>query len=269
MLLQDSLPNQSHDVEIASHRLTLDALLRLVRHDSLVLRIPGFIDAETCKRVGEGLQREGYNDYLNAPSVGRIGMSYFETARNPDIVALYFKTAIDNIHRLRRACAPYQCPIDVFRCVADETWPGGAHLQELYGQKMFVGLSRNMSPGTPLLAHHDLFARHAPDAPEANNLLMQMAVNVYITVPEEGGELLIWRNEISDTEFIERREGKYGMALEPLGPADLVVKPMVGDLILFNARKLHAVAPGGGCDRLTVSCFLGYRGDAHPLTVWS
>lgn len=54
----------------------------------------------------------------------------------------------------------------------------------------------------------------------------------------------MWRNEISDAEFLRRRGDKYGMDIAPLGAPDLVVKPAIGDLIIFNARKLHAVAAG-------------------------
>ena len=79
----------------------------------------------------------------------------------------------------------------------------------------------------------------------------------------------MWRDEISDAEFLRRRGSNYGMEIEPLGTPDIVVKPRIGDLIIFNARKLHAVASGSGSDRLTVSSFLGYRGHGQALTFWS
>lgn len=261
--------SKKSEVVAASGKLTLALLESLVSGEALIIRIADFIRPETCRLIASGLQRAGYTDYLNAPTVGRIGMSFFETGEKKEIIDHYFRTAIPNIEILREACEPYQCPVDVFRCVVDEIWPKGANLQELSGRKMFVGLSRNMRPGAPLLAHHDMFARLAPHDPEANDLVMQMAVNVYVDVPEQGGELLMWREEISDAEFLRRRGSRYGMEIEPLGVPDIVVKPRVGDLIIFNARKLHAVASGSGSDRLTVSSFLGYRGHGRPLTFWS
>lgn len=257
------------EIIVCENGLTIEAIRLLVFGKTLIVRVGGFVDPAICPLIADGLQKAGYDDYLNAPMVGRIGMSFFETGDKPEIVQHYFDTAVSNIEKLRTACAPYQCPMDIFRCVIDETWPNGAHLQTLSGQKMFAGLSRNMRPATPLLAHHDMFARLAPHALEANNLLAQLAVNVYIDIPEIGGELIMWRDEISDSEFLARRGSKYGMDLEPLGEPDITVKPEVGELILFNARKLHAVAAGEGSDRLTVSCFLGYRGESQPLTIWS
>lgn len=259
----------TRDLLIEADALTLEGLHALIHRDTLVLRVPGFIDAEACQAISRGLKATGYTDYLNAPSVGRIGMSYFETARKQEIVDHYFATALANIHVLRDACAPRPCPIDTLRLLLDEVWPAGAGLQTLYGKKMFVGLSRCMKPGIPLLAHHDMFGRHAPNTPEAASLISQFGVNVYVDVPEEGGELAMWMKEISDAEFLELRGSHYGVPLELMDKPDFKVKPQNGDLILFNARKMHAVLAGDGCDRLTLSGFVGYRGEDERLTVWS
>lgn len=249
--------------------LSFSNLQALINHEIQVLRIPGFISQAACKNISIGLKSAGYADYLNAPSVGRIGMSYFETGCKQEIVDHYFATAIENINILRKACAPYPCPIDTLRCIFDEIWPTGCGLQNLYGKKMFVGLSRCMQPGTPLLAHHDMFGRHAPNTAEAASLISQFAFNVYVDVPEVGGELAMWMDEISDEEFLTRRGQHYGVPLDLLDSPDFTVKPQNGDLILFNARKMHAVLPGAGCDRLTISAFLGNRGIKERLTVWS
>lgn len=252
-----------------SETLAKEDLADLIAHRIQVLRVPNFIPEGACREVSAGLKSTGYHDYRNAPQVGRIGMSYFETAKDPEVADHYFSTALENINLLRTACAPHPCPMDIFRCTVDEIWDAGCMIQTLYGKKMFVGLSRCMKPGVPLKAHHDMFGRHAPDTPEAESLVSQFGVNVYVDVPETGGELAMWNNEISDDEFLEQRADDYAIPLEKLGPHDFSVKPEDGDLILFNARKLHAVLPGSGTDRLTISAFLGFRGDDEPVTVWS
>ena len=249
--------------------LSKEHLQALLHNEIQVLRIPNFIPAHTCREISKGLKSTGYNDYINAPQVGRIGMSYFETGHNPEIIDKYFETATDNINELRKACSPYPCPMDTLRCVIDEEWDSGCMLQTLYGKKMFVGLSRCMKPGVPLKAHHDMFGRHAPDTPEAASLISQFGVNIYIDVPEVGGELAMWNDEISDEEFLTERGDDYAIPLEQLGSPDFATKPENGDLIFFNARKLHAVLAGEGIDRLTISGFVGYRGNKEPLTVWS
>lgn len=112
--------------------LTEENLRALIENEIQALRIPNFIDPLACQVISKGLKFHGYNDYLNAPSVGRIGMSYFETGLKQDLIELYFANAIRNIETLRKACYPYPCPIDTLRCVLDEQWSAGCKLQTLY-----------------------------------------------------------------------------------------------------------------------------------------
>lgn len=134
---------------------------------------------------------------------------------------------------------------------------------------MFVGLSRMVEPDTTFLAHHDIFAEDAPGSEEAESLLAQFAANIYFQVPDEGGELLMWHRNMSTEEFDERRKGQYGIEIIDLPPPDVVVKPGRGDLLIFDSRKIHAVASPRDRARVAVSFFIGYRGDNQPLTYWS
>lgn len=247
--------------------LSYEALQALTRREALMVRVPEFMSAAQCDLIARGLRGQGYG-YVSG-WIGTPFPSLFQFGATPDGIDHYYATALPNIRGVRDACTPYPSPIDVFRCVVDELWPSGASLQALSGRKMFVGLCCNARPRIPLLAQHDFFARLVRHDPKADDLLMQMAVNVYVDVPQQGGELMMWRDEITDAEFLRRRGDKYGMDIEPLGVPDIVVKPQMGDLILFNTRKLHAVAPGSGSDCLTLSCHLGFRGDDQPLTFWS
>jgi hypothetical protein len=134
---------------------------------------------------------------------------------------------------------------------------------------MFIGLSRMVNAGTTFLAHHDIFSEDAPGKPEATSLKAQFGANVYLQMPETGGALLMWDREIPPAEFNKLRGDEYGLPVEALGEPDLVVRPEPGDLLIFNSRKMHAVSPGAGKSRLSVSCFVGYRGQGQPLACWS
>jgi len=246
------------------------AIQALSQEDVLVVRVKQFVSEELCEILSRKAEDEiGYQSYLNVPSVRRIGMAFYETENKPEIIDQYFKSAHQNILNFRNVCAPYCSPIDVLRCTLDEIWPAGANLQSLSGRKMFVGLSRMVRPGTTFLAHHDLFSEDAPGEIDANNLHAQFGANVYIKIPAAGGELLMWEKEISPVIFNEMRENDYGLDIAKLGNADLIVKPGRGDLLLFNSRKMHAVAPGKEINRLALACFVAYRGMNQPLTFWS
>ena len=249
--------------------LNLDALEKLVREDILAIHLPGFIAREVSERLSEQIIELGYQRYLNAPSIGRIGMAFYEAENKPLLVEDYFDNAPRNIEELRERCAPYSSPIDLLRCMLDEIWPAGAQLENLYGRKMYVGLSRVVTPGVTFLAHHDIFAKDAPDSFQAHSLQAQLAANVYLSMPETGGSLQIWEQQLSPETFGEMRGDSYGIEPSALGEPTLEVCPKAGDLILFNSRRMHAVTPGSGSIRLSLSCFIGYRGSAMPLTFWS
>ena len=254
---------------MAAADLSYPALLSLAAGEVMVIRVQGFIDSATCALIAQRAEGHGYSSYLNVPSVRRIGMAFYETDNRTDLVDDYFRSARLNISNFREACAPYLSPIDTLRCMLDEVWPPGANLQTLGERKMFIGLSRMVEAGTTFLAHHDKFSEDAPGHAESTNLLAQFGANVYIQMPESGGDLVMWKQEISTPEFDELRGDEYGVSIERLGKPDVTVTPRPGDLLIFNSRKMHAVLMGTGRSRLALSCFVGYRGPSKPLTFWS
>lgn len=108
---------------------------------------------------------------------------------------------------------------------------------------------------------------------EKNNLetkeLEQLAANIYLLMPNDGGAIQMWNQELPADQFDAMRGDSYGIDPYLLGKPDLVVEPGTGDLVLFNSQLMHAVTPGSANVRLSIPCFVGYRGPAMPLTFWS
>ncbi|AXE33920.1 2OG-Fe(II) oxygenase [Chromobacterium phragmitis] len=250
-------------------KLNQDAIARLADGRAMAIRVKNYLPREQALKVADKILSPGYAHYLNAPSIGRIGMAFYEAENRPDMLDAYFEQAAINIDDLRQRCAPYASPIDRLRCELDEAWPAGAHLEKLYGKKMFIGLSRVVEPDVYFLAHHDILAKDAPDSYQARSLEAQFACNVYLDMPEDGGELEIWQRELPPDEFDAMRGDSYGIDPALLGEPSLRIKPESGELVIFNSRKMHAVAPSKHSSRLSLSCFIGYRGAHSPLTFWS
>ncbi len=269
ILVPDDVDAPPGVLVLKPEELRKEALTSLATGKVLVLRVRGMVDAAICALIAARAEGYGYSPYLNVPSVRRIGMAFYETEGKTELVDQYFARARQHVGDFRRACLPYCSPIDTLRCMLDEAWPPGANLQTLEQRKMFVGLSRLVQPGTTFLAHHDIFSEDAPGCVEATSLKAQFGANVYLQMPETGGALLMWNREISPVQFNRMRGLDYGVPVESLGKPDLSVRPCPGDLLIFNSRKMHAVSPGTGRSRLAVSCFVGYRGEAEPLTFWS
>ncbi|MES3676702.1 2OG-Fe(II) oxygenase [Halomonas elongata] len=249
--------------------LNAQCLEQLASGKLLAVRVRKFVPRDTAGHLGEKIIDHGFDKYTNAPSIGRIGMAFYEAENKPQRMTEYFETVFDNIEELRRRCTPFLSPIDFLRCRLDEVWPAGAHLETLYGKKMSVGLSRVVKPGTTFLAHHDIFSKDAPDSFKAMSLQAQLSANTYLRMPTKGGALQIWNKEIPPKEFDEMRGESYGIEPSLLGAPKLELHPKVGDLLLFDSRKMHSVTSGTDNLRLSLSCFIGYRGPACPLSFWS
>lgn len=249
--------------------LTMPSIEQLARKEVMAVHIKEFIKPELAAELAEKILLQGYRGYTNAPSIGRIGMDFYETEGDVNRLASYFDQASNHQADLRDRCAPLLSPIDLLRCTLDEAWPAGAMLETLYGRKMYVGLSRVVEPGVTFLAHHDIFAKDAPDSFLAHSLQAQLACNIYLKMPKDGGGLQIWEREMAPSKFDAMRQTSYGIDPSHLGEAKIHIEPEPGDLILFNSHLMHAVMPGKEDPRLSLSCFVGYRGPAAPLTFWS
>jgi transketolase C-terminal domain/subunit len=98
-----------------------------------------------------------------------------------------------------------------------------------------------------------------------------MAANVYLATVDDGGDLELWASGIRDREEYDRTRtlGDYGLDRKAIHLSAVEIKPLQGELIIFDARKIHAVRRINDGVRIAVSCFVGYRGTAAPLTVFS
>lgn len=265
---EDISETTSEVLHVTRSTLNSSHIKHLATQKCSVLHVKSFVDEQTCQHITSGVDDLGYKSYTNVPHVKRIGMSFYETESKDEMLNLYFQSSTKSMEDLRSACSPVMSPLDTLRCKLDEIWNPGANLQTLNGKKMFVGLSRVVEPGTEFLAHHDIFQQDAPNEPDAISVKSQFAANIYIQTPNKGGELLMWNVNMEPKIFDELRKDD-GLKVDTLSEPDITVKPEAGDLLIFDSRKLHAVAPPIDKPRLALSFFIAYRGDNAPLTFWS
>ncbi|AXK79660.1 2OG-Fe(II) oxygenase [Pseudolabrys taiwanensis] len=256
---------------VERNEVTRGDLSELFNGTLTAIRIPDFYSPDAAAAISRALLKSDlHGTYENAPAIGRIGQSFFETQASDDAARRYKKNSIKWIRELRAGLHPHLTPIDRIRLEMEELWPAGAQLGTMNGTKMFAGLARTFAEGSYAEPHQDILAWDAPTQPEAREITSQVAMNVYLTMPEAGGSLTLWDISYDQQEYDRRRiKDSYGLRREELPVPTATLQPRVGELILFNATKVHAVEIIQRGQRVTWSCFIGYRNDQSPLMLWS
>lgn len=264
-----------------SQSLELVDLVDLLHGKILALRIPNYYPQQESEQISQKLiQQKNLERYHRAPDVGvqRTAITFFETNCCIEKLQDYYDQAGVSIESLRQALFPTISPLDKLKLHLQEMWLAGAHIENVHHRTMLAGIGRVFENNFELPPHQDILARDIEDSPLPpvccfENLITQLSINIYLRVPQIGGELEIWNSKPSNTEQqeIRDREFKYEGIIdrESLPSATATIKPQAGELILFDSGNIHAVRPCQDGPRASMSMFIGYRGKTKPLTYWS
>lgn len=263
----------SRHVAVRKEMFTEGDIEALACGDLDAIRIKRRADVLKCETLAAQMKRaHRFDRYKLAPKIGKFGIPLFDHVENPARFKEYLKDAAACMWDMREACAPYANPIDEVRLDCDILWPAGARVARLGGHTLSAGLGRVFSPGSFAEPHEDHWDWDVASLGLAKQakLRAQIAVNLYLEMPVEGGEVLIWPGGLTRDEYERARiPGSYGVRTEALKGEPLVIRPEVGEMVMFASTRTHAVAKGTGGDRVTWSCFIGVRGKDQPLEFWS
>jgi hypothetical protein len=107
---------------------------------------------------------------------------------------------------------------------------------------MLFGLARLWAIGSEGLPHQDVLLRELPDERNVAGQSTQLGANIYIQVADAGGELEVWDHSFTTDDCQQYGvKGSYGFDRTLLPSKSIVVAPQVGDLILINTFKVHAI----------------------------
>lgn len=259
------------DGVLSAHELTQDHITGLIDRSITAVRIPKWYNETLCNTIADRLTNNSlYGNYINAPKIARVGQAFFESQASAESQQRYNESSVKWVKQMRHATAPYLSPIDKLRVEVDEVWNAGSHLYSFAGTKMFAGLGRHFTEGSEADPHTDVFAWDTPDDSEICEITDQLAWNVYLSMPEEGGQLTLWDEWPDKAEYEQKRIlGSYGLQRNMLKDPVASITPDLGEAIFFNPRRVHAVERVTAGSRVTWSCFVGYRGPDKALVFWS
>lgn len=266
---------QSKNKQLSLKELSHEVLYKLIRRECMALCIENYYNTSDAKEIADKLVNSAlFGKYENAPNIARVGQAYFEGLSSKETAEKYRNDSRKWIRQLRQECSPSLLPIDKFRLEIDEAWDYGAKLGNLHldrNLKAFAGLIRIFHQGSGTEIHLDRLDWDLKEIDDADTKVMiQLAVNVYLDLPETGGQVKLWKISPTRKEYeYYRNKNSYGLDEKKLGEPDFIFSPKVGDLWIFRASELHQVVETGDGRRVTQSCFLGFRGEKEHLIVWS
>ncbi|MFK0117755.1 proline hydroxylase [Streptomyces sp. NPDC090994] len=232
------------------------------------VRVPGLFPPSVCDRIARSLLAAEFDNYgaeRVQPMVMRFGVGVSDYRADGGVADSYWPDLEASRAAWRRLSLPFD-PWERARQALGADWPGRVGVGRRGGREMGAGVAREAPQG--FLVHYDDAGREfsAPllDAP----LVAQLAFNVYVTVPETGGETVIWRHRWQPADERHRAPGSYGFTEECVRDDEsLVIKPAVGDGLLFDSRNYHAVKPSHGGRRIALGFSLGLA-DTGDLLAW-
>jgi hypothetical protein len=169
--------------------------MELTRREIGAIHVQGFYPHEVASTVVHKVidhRSLGHYHKKYTSSVGRVYMPHIDTRWDPELIDAYHTAALPSIHDVRSIFHPYLCPIDHVRLLLEELWPSGANLLRLRGRGCFVGAFRVFQPTTSEFYPHNDRLDQETDAPEIAGLTEQLVANVYLQVPDQGGDLQLW-----------------------------------------------------------------------------
>ena len=256
---------------VIATELTTETLLQLASREIGAIHIKGYYPADIAGQVAQkAINHHALGHYHKqyTSSVGRVYMPHIDTRWDAELTKQYHDAALPSITDVRSMFHPYLSPMDRIRLELQELWPAGANLLRLRGRACFVGAFRVFQPTTSKFYPHNDAIDQETDAPEIEGILNQLVANIYLQVPDEGGNLQLWLREptLEETKVILEVEGLDPETVEP--PVH-EIHPEAGDLIIFSPRMLHAVTPGHGKHRVGAAAFIASKGPQAPLVYWS
>ncbi len=226
----------------------------------------GFYGVDVCEAVLPAIRQAcDASEYSLTSDLQSLGTSMGEAEQSPTHEEEYFLTAPQTRESIRaQLFRPYLSPIDTVRLLADEAWPAGATIARQGARPMLSGIVRRWVEGGHANPHID--QRELPILASLS-LQRRIAINVYLATPPPGlgGDIEFWGKIESESEYERMKRTDYGVDRNKLGDPTFVITPRQGDLVAFDAARLHGVRGVKSGERVTAACFLGVRDTNHPL----
>ncbi|WP_170322532.1 2OG-Fe(II) oxygenase [Acrocarpospora macrocephala] len=253
--------------KIVTTELTQDHMISLSAGLAGAVQLKRFLDSDECARFVAGLPTDNLSAFDESRyqvatfhfgpiinhflPVGHLTEDYW---RQADAANHYWRNCPQG--DLRRRC--------LTRIEAAWPHPDPARPATVGDREVYWGMIRENSHGAP--PHWDEIARELPADFLNVRPIVQLVFNLYLTMPEKGGETTIWSRRWNPRDEAHR-VGSCWPTLT-FDEQSVTVNAEAGDALLFDPRNYHAVSPSVGGSRFALAFYVGIGADGR-LTTWS
>jgi hypothetical protein len=252
-----------------SEAFTRERIADLAAGKLAALRVPNAVSEEACENIVRNLRKidlDTYDTRRVHPTVFKFGASLNDFRHSENVAGEYW-AAVQGFAIKWKSLDIKPNPFEACRALLAYDWPGNVTVGRRNGKPMSPGIVREINFG--LQVHFDDMTREYQGRLLDANLTAQFAFNLYLIVPSNGGELVLWRHHWQPSDEELRIQDGYGYQRDVVKyDQSLTLKPHVGEAILFNPRNYHTVLPCHDGRRLSLGFFVGLS-DEGGLQVWS
>ncbi|MGW1289974.1 2OG-Fe(II)-dependent halogenase WelO5 family protein [Streptomyces sp. NPDC002586] len=233
------------------------------------VRVPDFLDPTVCQTAMTALDRLPTADYdpdrVPTPIV-RFGPA-LNDYRTPDgrLNADRYWHDAETARTAWQRAGMRPDPIAISLARLGSAWGAAVAPATIGGRAVFGGTFREINAGA--LVHYDDINREFPDGLFDQEVVAQLAYNVWVAVPDAGGATTVWRHRWEPAD--EQHRQAYGYRAETVEHCQHIsLTPRLGDALLFNPANFHSVEANPTGRRIAFAVFLGLT-TTGQLIVWS
>ena len=253
---------------ISASAFKRDHIADLAAGRCAAIQVPDFAPGSLCGQTLRALENAPFDTYGRQrvdPPVMRFGVGVSDHRVDGVVADGYW----DALEGHRAAWRGLGLPFDPFQECRDALgaeWPAPVRVGTRGGRELAGGVAREPNQGFQV--HFDDALREFHGNLLDATFVAQFAFNLYLSVPERGGETVVWRHRWhpADEEF--RLPESYGFSDRVVGDAEsFELRPKVGEALLFDPRNFHAVRPSQGGRRIALGFSLGLT-ETGELLAW-
>lgn len=255
---------------ISAATLSREHIEQLVGGGVVALQIKNFVPADLCraamaKIADPGFPMDRYDKARVDPPIARFGPVLNEYKDGGDLRSQYWDdmTLARGVWRTWMHGAD---PLSFSTSRLAAAWRKQLRPARISGRELFAGAIREINDGA-LIHFDDVRREYGQDVFDEGVPVVQLAFNVWISAPLQGGRTHIYRHQWNPEDGAFR--SGYGYHRKVIdGEQEIVLSVDLGDALLFDPRYFHSVESSTQGRRVAVTFFLGLTTQGE-LIIWS